>query len=267
MKPTLLFAFVALAMTSWSSAAATPDRSYYVTELASQQKFDVYNDGRNTYLESIPGLVVTGATADGERYIVNGVPQQIRGFMNGKPITVVRGTPPAPKPAAPDPAVVNAQINQLSEKLNQLAAKVPAKPATAQNGTTDSAADTVGSRASARGEMEGGAAIAPQPGHQPIPITRRPTVGDVYKYRVSPTDENLRLLVERWSTMVGWKAIWDVDKDILIGTSGEKTGDWKTAIRWVLSSTKFGDLAVKPCFYNNSVVRVVRETVKCNPNE
>jgi hypothetical protein len=73
--------------------------------------------------------------------------------------------------------------------------------------------------------------------------------------------------VERWSKMVGWKAIWDVDRDILISTSGEKAGDWRTAIRWILSSSKFGDLAVKPCFYNNSVVRVVRETVKCNPNE
>jgi hypothetical protein len=68
------------------------DRSYYVTELAAQQKFDVYNDGHNTYIASIPGLVVTGATADGERYIVDGVPMQIRGYMNGKPTTVGRGT-------------------------------------------------------------------------------------------------------------------------------------------------------------------------------
>jgi hypothetical protein len=268
MKTTFLIAILTLAVsTTLSPAAAATDRNYYVTELAPQQKFDVYNDGRNTYLESIPGLVVTGATADGERYIVNGVPQQIRGFLNGKPITVVRGTPPVPKPVAPDPAVVNAQIKQLTEKLNQLAAKVPAKPTTARDGTTDTAADTVGSHAASRGEGERAAGVAPQSGRQPIPVPQRPSISDVYKYRVSPTDENLRLLVERWSTMVGWKAIWDVDKDIPIGTSGEKTGDWKTAIRWVLSSTKFGDVAVKPCFYNNSVVRVVRETVKCNPNE
>lgn len=271
MKPTLLFAFFALAMTSWSSAAAATDRSYYVTELASQQKFDVYNDGRNTYLESIPGLVVTGATADGERYIVNGVPQQIRGFMNGKPITVVRGTPPAPKPVAPDPAVVNAQIKQLSEKLDALTAKVPVKNPPTGSGSASTGASANGPTTLAKN----GAATAPgaagtvtlPPGHRRIEAPRRPTIADIYTYRVTPTDENLRLLVERWSTMVGWKAIWDVDKDILIGTSGEKAGDWKTAIRWVLSSTKFGDVAVKPCFYNNSVVRVVRETVKCNPNE
>ena len=36
---------------------------------------------------------------------------------------------------------------------------------------------------------------------------------------------------------------------------------------WVLTSSKFGDVAVKPCFYNNCVVRIVRETVTRNPNK
>ena len=107
-----------------SAFAAPADRSYYVTELANQQKFDVFNDGHNTYLGSIPCLVVTGATADGERCIMDGVPQQIRGFMNSKQITVVRVTPPIPKPAAPDPAVVNAQIKQLRDKLDAFTTKV-----------------------------------------------------------------------------------------------------------------------------------------------
>jgi Toxin co-regulated pilus biosynthesis protein Q len=258
MKPTILIAILMLAATSasWSAAAAT-DRSYYVTELVSQQKFDVYNDGRNTYLESIPGLVVTGATADGERFIVNGVPQQIRGFMNGKPITIVRGIPPIPKPAAPDPATVKAEIKQLTEKLDALAAKVPGKPPLALVGATAPATSPTG--------MQGTAAHAA--GQRPGGAPHRADISDVYTYKVTPSDENLRLLVDRWSKTVGWKAIWDVDRDVPIGTSGEKAGDWKTAVRWVLTSTKFGDVAVKPCFYNNSVVRVVRETVKCNPNE
>lgn len=267
MKPNLLIAILTLAMTAaWADAANATDRSYYVTELTSLQKFDVYNDGRNTYLESIPGLVVTGATADGERYIVNGVPQQIRGFMNGKPITVVRGTPPIPKPAVPDPVVVNAQIKQLSAKLDALTAKVPVKPASTQASVVGAPTGSSGVPGMAYGEPE---AKGTTPAGAPPVLTsyRAPGVSDVRTYRVSSKDENLRVLVENWSKMVGWKAIWDVDRDILISTSGEKAADWKTAIRWVLSSSKFGDLAVKPCFYNNSVVRVVRETVKCNPNE
>ena len=248
MKPSLLLASIFLAATSVSAAAAT-DRSYYVTELVAQPKFDVYNDGRNTYLESIPGLVVTGATADGERYIVNGVPHQIRGFMNGKPITVVRGTPPLPKPTAPDPAAVNAQIKQLTEKLDALTSKVKpqAPPALA---SASAAANAAGENAIPRARQR-----------------REPTINDLYTYKVSPSDQNLRLLIERWSKMVGWTAVWDVERDILIGTAGEKVGDFKTSMRWLLASTEFGDLVVKPCFYSNSVVRVVRKTVKCNPNE
>lgn len=264
-----------LLLTAFSASAfAAPDRTYYVTELAPQQKFDVYNDGRNTFLQSIPGLIVTGATADGEFFIVKGVPSSIRGFMNGKPITVVRGLPPQPKPVTPDPAVVNAQIKRLTDKLDALTAQIPAKSALgAKAGTPVSASADVGpaqngAAASARTADAGSAAGAPTAdAGAAANAPRRPTIADVYTYRVTPNDENFRLLVERWSKVVGWTAIWDVDRDILISTSGEKAGDWKTAIRWVLSSSKFGDLAVKPCFYNNSVVRIVRETVKCKPNE
>jgi hypothetical protein len=257
MKPTHLIALLSLAAITCSAIAAPTDRSYYVTELTTQQKFDVYNDGRNTYLESIPGLVVTGATADGERYIVNGVPHEIRGFMNGKPITVIRGVAPAPKPVVPDPAAVKAQIKQLTERLETLSSRVqPATLAAAQAAVVPQVVSQFNTTAAVQQT-----AIA-----QEIK-TRRPTVNDLFIYRVSPTDENLRLLIERWSKSVGWTAVWDVDRDILIGNAGEKANDFRSAIRWVLASTELGDLVVKPCFYNNSVIRVVRKTVKCNPND
>lgn len=251
MKPLFLTATIALLLISLP-AAASPDRSYYVTELAPQQKFDVYNDGRNTYLESIPGLVVIGATADGERYIVNGVPQQIRGFLNGKPITVVRGRPPAPPP--PAPSEVNAKIKQLTERLETLSAKLQPRDA---------------APASAAGNPQGsatGAAVdgAATPGAL---VPRRLTVDDSNTYRVAPSDVNLRIVLERWARLVGWTAVWDVEKDIPIGNAGQKTADFKTSVRWLLSATELSDLVVKPCFYNNSVVRIVRKTVKCNPNE
>lgn len=279
MKPTLLIAILSLAATTLSAAAGVPDRSYYVTELAPQQKFDVYNDGQNTYLESIPGLVVTGATADGERYIVNGVPSQIRGFMNGKPITVVRGTPPVAKPATPDPAVVSAQIKQLTEKLESLSSKVQPKVEVPKVGETASAAAGENASPSPDRRMQSMQAmlqIAQERNGLATQLpaaaggTKKagaPSITDVYTYSVTPKDENLRLLVERWAKMVGWDAVWDVERDILIGNAGQKAADFKGAVRWVLSSTELSDVVVKPCFYSNSVVRVVRKTVKCNPNE
>ncbi|CAN7642298.1 TcpQ domain-containing protein [Massilia sp. LjRoot122] len=269
--PLLLTAFSA-------SAFAANDRSYYVTELAPQQKFDVYNDGRNTFLQSIPGLIVTGATADGEFFIVKGVPTQIRGFMNGKPITVVRGVPPAPTSAAPDPSVVNGKIKQLTEKLEALSSKVAGDtastvvtPAPSTHASGKPATPSPDLRAStgtsAGAKLATSAATAQESASPQSAPKTRPTVSDIYTYRAAPEDENLRLLIARWAKMVGWIAVWDVDRDIQISTAGEKSNDFKSAVRWVLTSTEFSDVVVKPCFYSNAVVRVVRKTVKCNPNE
>ena len=266
MKPNHLIAALSLAAMAFSAVAAAPDRSYYVTELAPQQKFDVYNDGQNTYLESIPGLVVTGATADGERYIVNGVPAMIRGFMNGKPITVVRGAPPAPpapRPQPPDAAKVNAQIQQLDARLAALqarsaAATVAGRPLPPGFPSSPPIASTVN-----------GAPMPAQTGPA-APLTAMPTkigIDDQVAWRVTPADQNLRMLVERWSKSIGWTSIWDVERDIPISMSDEKVNNFKTAVRRVLSATEFGDLQVKPCFYSNAVLRVVRKTTKCNPNE
>lgn len=272
MKLSSIIAPLLLTALSASAFAAT-DRTYYVTELAPQQKFDVYNDGRNTFLQSIPGLIVTGATADGEFFIVKGVPTQIRGFMNGKPITVVRGVPPAPTPAAPDPAVVNGKIKQLTEKLEALTSKVAADQAPIASATSAGAITKLAQPARAAdaatpmpNTVTSGAA-SPTLSAASVAPKARPTIHDVLTYRAAPEDENLRLLVARWAKSVGWIAVWDVDRDIEIGTAGEKANDFKNAVRWVLSSTEFSDVKVKPCFYSNAVVRVVRKTVKCNPNE
>lgn len=271
MKLSLLIASLLLTVLSASAFAGT-DRTYYVTELAPQQKFDVYNDGRNTFLQSIPGLIVSGATADGEFFIVKGVPSSIRGFMNGKPITVVRGLPPAPRPVTPDPAVVDARIKALTDKLESLTSKAPPATVTAAAGTgtsvpgAASATAQQGSASPRTVQAAGGSGAVP--GERVTSVSSRMlSITDVHTYRAVPADQNLRIITERWSKIVGWTAIWDVDKDIPIGTAGEKAGDYKTAMRWLLASTEFGDVVVKPCFYSNSVVRIVRKTVKCNPNE
>jgi hypothetical protein len=126
MKPIFLIFFLTLAAT-WTAAAATTDRSYYVPDLSAPQRLDVYNDGHNTFLQSVPGLVVMEATADGDRYIVTGVPQQIRGFMNGKPITVMRGLAPASQPSS-DAAEINAEIQRIREEIASLSKASNAEP-------------------------------------------------------------------------------------------------------------------------------------------
>ncbi|MFC5550209.1 toxin co-regulated pilus biosynthesis Q family protein [Massilia aerilata] len=246
----------------FSASAAQADRSYYVTELAAQQKFDVYNDGHNTYLESIPGLVVTGATAEGERFIVNGVPQQIRGFMNGKPITVVRGVPPAPKPALvpkAEPATVSSELKRLKDELAELTSKVPARVATPTPTTT-----------AANGPASKKATGALSASHVPPAAAEKAkyiTASDVMVYQVTPGQHDLRTVIDSWAKVVGWSAVWDMDRDIPINMADAKENDFRSAVRRLLAATEFGDLPAKPCFYSNNVIRVVRKTTKCNPNE
>jgi Toxin co-regulated pilus biosynthesis protein Q len=254
MKPTLFIASITLAMTTLSAAAVTTDRSYYVMEQASPQRFEVYNDGRNTYLESIPGLVVTGATADGERYIVNGVPQQIRGFMNGKPITVVRGTPPVPKPAAPDPAVVNAQIKQLTEKLNNLSARVPA-PASASQSTT-----APGSTGSAAGPVSIGAPVS-STGNV---ATNAPKSISEQAWDIRSSDKTIYGAMKRWAKTAGWQLMWDTDgNDYPVIAEASYKGQFDVAVGGVMASLERSQYPLRACLYENRAVRIIHKTKRC----
>jgi hypothetical protein len=272
MKLLPIIASLLLTVVSMGAMAAT-DRSYYVTELAPQQKFDVYNDGRNTFLQSIPGLIVTGATADGEFFIVKGVPTSIRGFMNGKPITIVRGTAPIYRPVSPDPKTVNAELKRLTEELTSLKAKAPATAEPAASASTAPApvakaevAVAPVANPAAQKVQSVAAAIPPLP---PAATTKPKhlTATDVVLYSVTPAQHDLRSVIDIWAKIVGWSAVWDIERDIPISMVDAKENDFRTAVRRVLSATEFGDLPAKPCFYSNNVVRVVRKTTKCNPNE
>lgn len=271
MKLSSLIASLMLAFVSVGAMAAT-DRSYYVTELAPQQKFDVYNDGRNTFLQSIPGLIVTGATADGEFFIVKGVPASIRGFMNGRPITIVRGTPPALRTAPADPKAVNAELKRLSDELTALTSKAPSLVEPGVVGTPKIAPATKPSigliPAAAPIEQKvqmatNNPAVAPVAGAKPKYLT----ASDVVVYSVTPAEQDLRSVIDIWAKIVGWTSVWDIDRDIPINMADSKENDFRSAVRRVLAATEFSDLPAKPCFYSNNVVRVVRKTMKCNPNE
>lgn len=99
----------------------------------------------------------------------------------------------------------------------------------------------------------------------PAPLVQVSSTAD--QWSSSPKDLNIRNLIDTWSIKASWKLIWAVDKDIPLVSDVRVTGDFKSAIRQVLDSTTLSDVSLKPCFYTNQVVRVVRETTKCNPNE
>lgn len=125
---TLLAASAIAFASAWLPAHAQ-SRSGFVLETESPQQIDVYNDGRNTYIQAAPGLVVKGATHDGDRYIIKGTPREIQALMAGRPITLTQESggrrPGAARSSEAD--LVN-RIEQLQKREAALAAKTGAAP-------------------------------------------------------------------------------------------------------------------------------------------
>lgn len=192
MKPNLILATV-LALTSLSTNAAN-DREYFIAELSARPRFDVFNDGQNTYLEAIAGLVVTGATADGERYIVNGVPMRIRGFVNGRPITVTRGTPPSLRPAQSDPAAATARPVIGAP----MGAHIAANPAPSVDAT----------------------ASAPDAAVHVVPVEQ---------WEIKP-GASLRYTLDSWCERAGYRLLWNVDGGFKSQGGHVVDGDFRKAV-------------------------------------
>lgn len=108
-------------------------------------------------------------------------------------------------------------------------------------------------------------AVTPAPSTVP-PLS--PSAPQERSWNVSPADANYRVLIEKWAREAGWTAAqWEVDQDVPIEASDAFSGDFKTAVRRVLSATEMTDYSLKPCFYSNNYVRVVKLTTKCDPSK
>lgn len=102
----------------------------------------------------------------------------------------------------------------------------------------------------------------------PAPVAAPVPSNGQRDWSVSPGDGNYRLLIEKWARDAGWTtAPWEPDQDVQIEGADAFTADFKTAVRRVLSATEMTDYSLKPCFYSNNLVRVVKLTTKCDPTK
>ncbi|AUA57136.1 Type IV secretory pathway, VirB9 components [Achromobacter spanius] len=86
-------------------------------------------------------------------------------------------------------------------------------------------------------------------------------------YRAAPPDTTLRAVLARWAGDSGWTfrpQHWAVDVDIPLSASAEFSGDFKSAVRELLSATELADKPLQPCFYANQVLRVVPLAQSCS---
>lgn len=104
------------------TANAGPARGYFILESAPPQQIDIHNDGRNTFIQAVPGLVVPGATHDGDRYIVRGLPREIPAVLSGKPITITQDAPAA-KAVGKDNGL-NARLESLEKAEKAILSKL-----------------------------------------------------------------------------------------------------------------------------------------------
>ncbi|MCU6502310.1 toxin co-regulated pilus biosynthesis Q family protein [Rugamonas sp. A1-17] len=119
---TKLTAIAALLMAGIALPAhADADHNYDIVG-AKAHLFDVYNDGKNTYVEVVRGLIVPGSKRDGDSYLVEGVQSEIIAQYNGKKITIkqrvpARGMSGYSRDYAADPVSLSKTAEQLDSRL------------------------------------------------------------------------------------------------------------------------------------------------------
>ena len=126
--------------------------------------------------------------------------------------------------------------------------------------------------------------VVPEPYVQPTPLPLGP--GDVQS-ALGPSNATIaaslpkpapvwvakghhgtvRQVLDTWSKAAGWTFApehWTVNRDFPITGELKVQGDFAAAVRELLASTELTDFPVQPCFYSNSVLRVVLVTEKCD---
>lgn|GEM_PF-4263003 len=98
-------------------------------------------------------------------------------------------------------------------------------------------------------------------------VQPKPLPPAVPTWIVSAKDRTIREALKSWSKTANWTfepEHWAVPVDIPITAGAPFSGDFKTAVRQLISTTELGDTPLQPCFYSNRVVRVVPINQVCD---
>lgn len=236
---TRLYSLALLAAFSSFNAAAN-DFKLAEVAYATPPKISVYNDGRNTYIKAIPGLVVQGATADGDRLIVPGLPHEIQAWIGGRAITISQFTAPksstAPSPSATQIAqTINQKIAMLEKELEQKEKLQQAKD---------------------------GQVLT-----KPTATAKPAAPAQVWEIRKS--DGTLFGALSRWAAEAKPKRqlIYSTDgNDFPADPEATFTGDFDSAIAQVMESMRYSRYPLRACMWDNKpypVVKIIHKNKRC----
>ena len=113
--------------------------------------------------------------------------------------------------------------------------------------------------------IEGGADIVAPPGGMVNMMGGNPIGLNGWVAR--ETDGSVLNVLLAWSAAAGWTfrmEHWTVDNDYPVQGGVRFDGDYQTAVRSLLETTKQSQLPIQPCFYSNRVLRVVPQSELCD---
>lgn len=101
----------------------------------------------------------------------------------------------------------------------------------------------------------------------PASVTPAKPAVDLNTWSISPADRTIREALIKWKEKAGWTfevEHWAVDRDVPISASAVFKGEFKDAVRSLVSATELGDTPLQPCFYSNKVLRVIHFNEVCD---
>ncbi|OZI59818.1 TcpQ domain-containing protein [Bordetella genomosp. 11] len=188
----------------------------------------VFDDGRNTWLQFAPGQAIPALFVEHDRT------ERPAAYERREPYAIIRGKWPS---VIMRGGTLQARADYLGVAAQQA---VPAPPAVAR------AAPGPGQVAAAQGSVDSAAGRL---------------------YRVGPADENMRRALARWAGLAGWtfqSEHWAVDVDIPLSASADFSDDFKRSVRALVAATELGERPLQPCFYANQVLRVIPLSQSCD---
>lgn len=112
-------------------------------------------------------------------------------------------------------------------------------------------------------DVQGGAKLVSEPA---VHLSSAPE--KVKSFTAEPADRNLRQTLSRWAKEHYWTfeaEHWAVDVDLPITATFKFDGEFTDAVQTIVASTQLGTHPLKPCFYSNQVLRVIRLSQPCAP--